>query len=336
MGQLVEGTLTKFASLHEGGRLALDADGAFRPWKIDGEPVPAMGEPLDIGVEGHLNGGSPLGVYPLVLRPDGSFVVRWGAVDWDIGDTDSFIHALNVSQVLKQLGAVSWIELSRSKGCHLWLYTDEWVPAGTMRAALINACDLASAPTTEVYPKQDHLDVSTGGWGNGLRLPYPLTRPFGRQVMIGPNMTALEVSSWVYDAYEFRTPAETIESIAVTWKKDTQPPPPIAPIATRPTQRRSHHEGDLKGLAKHIWSNGPRMGPKGNYDRSTMLHTFACELFRQGYLGSSVEMLVARLDQRWGQKFVGRADGARRIKDLVAKAHGVYTQPKLGEGERTV
>lgn len=315
----------RFAELHQGGRLARDIDGDFRPWKLGGQPVAAHGDYYEI-ISGHLAGDCPIGVYPLL-----DDTVHWGAIDWDLGDEESLIHAVNVHAVLEAIGIATWVELSRSKGCHLWLYCAEWMPARTMRLALIAACGLVDAPITEVYPKQETAD---GGWGNGLRLPYPKVRPMGRQCVVTPQLTEWSFYDFVETAFETRATAESIVSLAKRAARPTPPPPPTfsQPDPSRP--RRSRHDGGLTGLAQHIWDNGPRMADNGTtYDRSRMLHTFACELFRQDYDTGSIEMLVARLDQRWGQKFVARRDGAQRIKDLVGKARGVYMQPKLGTGE---
>jgi len=335
MGERVEDTIREFAELHQGGRLAQDIDGEFRPWKVDGEPVPATEAVLRDAALGHIDGHTPLGVYPIAdPAAAGDSLVRWGAVDWDVGDEDSFIHAVNTHCVLSELDIAAWIELSRSKGCHLWVYANEWVSARVMREAMLAACQIVDAPVTEIYPKQP---TTNGGWGNGLRLPYPAIRPMGRQCVVRndagrygiPVMDAYPLGEWTGLAHANRTDAEPIEALAHRYVRPEPVRAPSAPVRAL----RSHHEGDLKGLANHIWNNGPRRGPKGNYDRSAMMHTFACELFRQGYLVSSIEILVAHLDRRWGKKYSGREDGAQRIKELVSRAQSIYNQPSLLEGE---
>lgn len=330
MGELLE----PFAELHQGGRLARDLGGDFRPWKIDGNAVPADRTALLGALPDHLEGSVPLGVYPIAERAEhlGKPMVHWGAVDWDVGDEESLIHAINTTMVLAELDITAWIELSRSKGCHLWLYSTHWIPAATMRTALLAACQLVDAPVTEVYPKQP---TTGGGWGNGLRLPYPGSRPMGRQCVIDDRMGEYPLDEWVRTAYAERAEPDQIYFLAERYVQPQSERPASAPLEAR----RSHHEGELKGLANHIWKNGPRIGPKGGYDRSSMLHTFACELFRQGYMSSSVEILVAHLDRRWGQKYVGRKDGAQRIKELVSRAQVIHNQPSFkweGESEPTI
>jgi len=317
----------RFAQLFAGGRLARDLDGVFRPWKIDDQPVDATGSSLEAAVERHLDGAVPIGVYP--IRPtDTGDMVHWGAIDWDIGDHDSMIHALNVSAVLHELEIPSWIELSRSKGVHLWVFIEDWMPAEQMRTAMLAACQIVDAPTTEVYPKQT---TTAGGWGNGLRLPYPRVRPAGRQVMVTPTMGEYPLDEFVNTALENLGSAEALRETARHWV------PPKPPEPQRPTRQRlqkSRHDSELTGLAAHIWDHGPKAVQRGDkivYDRSQMLHAFACELFRQEYDNNSIEILVAELDNRHGGKFTHRADGARRIRDLVSHARAVYSQPQLGE-----
>lgn len=319
-------TATRFAELFAGGRLARDLDGEFRPWKIDDQPVEATGPALEAAVERHLDGAVPIGVYP--IRPtDTGDMVHWGAVDWDIGDHDSLVHACNVRAVLNELMVPSWVELSRSKGVHLWVFIEGWMPAKQMRTALMAACQLVDAPITEVYPKQATTD---GGWGNGLRLPYPRVRPAGRQVMLTATMGEYPLDEFVNNALNDPASPESLRETAAHWL----PPKPDPPKPTRRRLRKSRHNSELTGLAAHIWNQGPRAvnrGEKVVYDRSQMMHTFACELFRQEYDTNSVEILVAELDQRHGGKFTNRSDGARRIRDLVSHARAVYSQPQLGE-----
>ncbi|SVB93407.1 uncharacterized protein METZ01_LOCUS246261, partial [marine metagenome] len=159
-----------FAMLFRGGKVALDSGDEFRPWRLDsGGFQPADGKDwLSIAYD-HLWTGPSVGVYPLVLHEE-EFDVYWGCVDWDTGPAESMIHARNVRMALKQLGLVGWVERSRSKGFHLWVFFTDAVPAVDARRGLIGVCDLVEAPTTEVNPKQ--VELSGRGWGNGVRLPY--------------------------------------------------------------------------------------------------------------------------------------------------------------------
>ena len=113
--------IQNFAQLFRGGRVAKD-DGDFRPWQTaDGGYIPADGKDFLIVVEDHLKDSPAIGVYPLVAQDDG-IKVWWGCVDFDEGIEESYIHAKNLREVLKQLGVTSWVERSRSKGFHVWVF----------------------------------------------------------------------------------------------------------------------------------------------------------------------------------------------------------------------
>lgn len=132
----------------------------------------------------HLDGtGPPVGVYPLVARPatypeagidEKWWAVHWGCIDWDDGVMESWEHALNTQRVLKHIGVTSWIEPSRSKGCHLWVFArkGEWVPAHIVRRGLLMACHVAGSPIKEINPKSEGFD-DPNTLGNYVRVCYP-------------------------------------------------------------------------------------------------------------------------------------------------------------------
>src|SRR5262245_38603232 len=101
----------------------------------------------------HLRGTMSMGIYPVTQD-----CCLWGCVDFDDGEVASQVHARNVAVVLAHLDVTGWIERSRSKGYHVWVFAPEWVPARLMRRALLGACQTAQAPTKEVNPKSEHLD----------------------------------------------------------------------------------------------------------------------------------------------------------------------------------
>jgi hypothetical protein len=209
---------------------------------------------------------------------------------------------------------------------------EDWMPAGIVRTAMMAACQLVEAPVTEVYPKQISAEE---GWGNGLRLPYARVRPEGRQVIVTAGqhgeLVPVPLEGFVYAAIQSRASTAQINELASRYVK----PKPVEP-SRESRMVRPHHSQDLKGLAAHIMANGPRSTHRDGKviaDRSSMLFTFACELFRQGYDDHSVEMWVAKCDQQWGGKFAGRKDGAQRIRELVGKARHNFQQPSLSFGK---
>lgn len=176
--------VVEFANLFQGRTDAVgtEAGGCIR---LPGEW--AVQRAIDLHL-GH-GGKDAIGIYPMRLFPmakatgSGEFVraedatneaewrVHWGCIDFDEGEEISLVHARNVRTALQQLGLTSWIERSRSKGFHVWLFADEWVPARTMRRALLAACQLVDAPTKEINPKQEELNDDQ--LGNYVRLSHP-------------------------------------------------------------------------------------------------------------------------------------------------------------------
>ena len=221
----VKGT---FKVLFDGSRLALGAEegGCLRieqPWM------------WSQFIEAHLTGeGEPVGVYPMVygsVSGGEGWLVKWGCIDIDEGEQESQRHAKNLFLVLQTFGVTGWIERSRSKGYHVWTFADRWVPAGTMRTALLGACQIVDAPSGEVNPKQPRL--KEGQLGNYVRLPYPghLGHAHGlqmqmRRVMVDPaQLLPIGLPGFVSRAFGGRCGSGPLEALADAY---VAPQPPIA------------------------------------------------------------------------------------------------------------
>lgn len=161
-----------FMSLFEGRPDAVGTEegGALR------RPADAMPWWWSAQISKHLDGTAPCGVYPLVpdVAPQVTpmWLVKWGCIDFDEGDTESWTHAWNVHEVLHQLGVASWVEKSRSKGYHVWVFLQDWMEARLVREALLGACQVVDAPTKEINPKSVGFD-DPATLGNYVRLCYP-------------------------------------------------------------------------------------------------------------------------------------------------------------------
>lgn len=108
--------------------------------------------------------GSSLGIYP--LTDEGRCC--WGVADVDLGDEAS---AWRLADALLALGARPLVEVSKSKGHHVWIFFGEWVPAYAARRLLLRAATESGVPC-EVFPKQDAITAETP-YGNFVHLPYP-------------------------------------------------------------------------------------------------------------------------------------------------------------------
>lgn len=258
-------------------------------------------------------GDKAIGIYPLV-KIDGEFVVRWGCTDIDLGDAESWPHAVNLRTVFNTLGIQSWIERSRSKGYHVWVFTDQWVPATMMRHAFLFAHQIAGVPATEVNPKQTDDSKLKVGLGNYVRLPYPGNSPAGRRVMFFETNNELKRDHFVDMALSTRNSIDAIAKVAAMYVPP--PPKPRVDIDTNYDGDLGHLVGQLPGLAFTIFRDGPLDGK----DRSTTLSRLAAKIAEAGFTPAETLALLVDADRRWG-KFYDRADGLDQLESMVQWAH---------------
>ena len=288
----VKDVLDDFASLHEGGAIALVKD-RVRPHTKD-----LTYEIYKEAIADHLGGDVPIGVYPLWER-NNVWMVSWVAVDLDEGDLSS-IHADNLITLLDQMSIKAWKEPSRSKGYHVWVYLKEALSAQVARKGMIGACRTVDVPIREVYPKQVKLEK--GKIGNCLRLPYPKIRDKDRQVVEG------------YTLEEFTTEAMANRTPPGVYRKLMQLHRATEPAKLKQVSAGTKTDGQFYGSAQRIWDN-----PMLKEDRSATLFSFACSLLWQEYSIDATVDWVRRLDDRL-EKFTDRDDREQRIRDLVDSA----------------
>lgn len=140
-------------------------------------------------ISSHLQGRRRVGVYPLspdILDGSGTY---WACIDVD---TDDLNLAIEVTNRLHQLGVVSYIERSKSKGYHIWVFFSEPVPAREARALMAYATDRSKL---EIFPKQTTIKTGNGyGYGNYVNLPL-----FGKDVK--DNRTVFLNPEKAYEVY---------------------------------------------------------------------------------------------------------------------------------------
>lgn len=274
-------------------------------------------------IEDHLTGNAPMGVYPMVQSTDPlsiyntGWYVHWGAIDFDEGEEASWVHARNCQLLLDELDVSSYIERSRSKGFHVWVFASTWVPAQLMRRALLAACQVVDAPTREINPKQETLD--DGKLGNYVRLPYPGALSGGgvtadlRRMVVDENRNGVNLTEWLCGVEE--TTVETLQRVAALYSP---------PLRRRREFKASDYDGEaadrLSPYLRKVFEEGP-LGD--DPDRSAALYRFACLLAESGRIDEETAVeLVSAYDEKHLQKFSVRSDGERRIMELVDRAYG--------------
>tara|TARA_R110002020_G_scaffold132420_5_gene295719 strand:+ start:26178 stop:27191 length:1014 start_codon:yes stop_codon:yes gene_type:complete len=300
---------------------------------------------LDL-IRGHLYGSTMIGSYPMVYDPHCKLDLlgplahdterkyanmqkhmwhcRWGAIDIDEGD-DSLDYAFNAKTILQAIDVPSWVELSRSKGCHVWVFCEDFVEASLMRKVLKAAMQLGDIPYDAVYPKQDHLD---GPVGNYMRLPYGKDRPIGRQTMLTDEGGTIELDQFLYEAEENKARIVALEAASTLYKEPVSTLPPLRDYSKEPLMTIDGSK--LRGLAKQMYEEGPvayyRTGEGAGRGRHGFLNRFARAMWEANYSKSDIVSWTSDLDSRlgsWyeeGPKFSGRKDGSKQIQHLVEKA----------------
>lgn len=175
-------TVERFASLFSG---RTDAAGVFDPRRNE---TTTKREDVTLDTyQAHLDGVRSLGIFP--LRDDGT--VRWFAFDIDTGDFDL---ALRIRNALADAGFSPWIERSKGKGYHVFVFLADDVRAVDVRRLTDRTLSYVGAPTMEVFPKQTSL--RPGQLGNFLNLPY-----FGaqadRRVMVEDDGAPISLSDFL-------------------------------------------------------------------------------------------------------------------------------------------
>lgn len=274
-------------------------------------------EPLTIDVFQNHFIDTPIGVYPMVPN-SGDFYVAWGCSDFDTAD--ALDNAVKLHDALLEAGIVSWIERSRSKGYHVWVFSDTPVRAIDMRYMLLMASQVAEVPTTEVNPKQKALKRHQ--YGNYVRLPYANIADIDTdrqrvilRATIYDRHVPMQLLDFVRSAMDNRTPSALIQRIAAMY----------VPPSETPTIINYEQEYDatlseamelLSPLGKVIWRDGPLEGK----DRSTTLAKLGHESVRSGLNPSQTKTVLKTADKRWG-KYHLRNDGDLEIDKLVVRVH---------------
>lgn len=122
-------------------------------------------------IHDHLRGKRPFGVYLLTGQK-----VKAVAADFD--QKDLLVPVEFVARLL-ELDLHSYIEVSKSKGYHVWLFFDEFVDAASVRSIIRKILTEMDRADVEVFPKQDKLQNGTA-FGNFINAPL-----FGRLVLEG-------------------------------------------------------------------------------------------------------------------------------------------------------
>lgn len=260
-----------------------------------------------------------MGIYPIVQRATDTDVLRvkWGCCDIDTGDWN---EAYKLGYALEGMGMLPWIERSRSKGWHIWVFSEDWVEAWEMRRALKVAYAAIGLPAKEANPKSEKLRQNQ--LGNYVRLPYKGWFAEGnkptRQVMM-KNFDHNHDGE-VMGLEEFlETPKGVHPNIIRKWASKYHEPRRqihLTPEELLSDERLLQLAARMKATTRQVWENGPKSA-----DRSATLQALAYAFRNQGFDPQECYQLVHAADRMWG-KYHMRNDGEGYITDIVER---VYT-----------
>jgi hypothetical protein len=268
--------------------------------------------PLDRDVfQAHLEGVRGIGVYPAV--PGNPSFCVWGCSDIDVEDLGA---ARLLQRTLKAAGIGSWVERSRSKGYHVWVFASGRVSAEDMRRMLLAAHQVADYPAREVNPKQS--DVSVHKVGNYVRLPYlgGLQGTPERRVMLDDNDQPMSLGDFLDGVVDTLIEPSRIQFLASHYvpPKRTTPSIDFSALTDEDLEEALR---TTSPLARVIW----KQGPLESQDRSTALMRLAHVCRSSGVTPSMCRVIVIDADKRWG-KYHFRGDaGLVEINKIVERAY---------------
>jgi len=129
----------------------------------------------------HLSGnGTRIGMYPLSPDIENGTSSWWITIDFDDSCLDT---AKKAYAALDTLGIQAYIETSKSKGHHVWIFCSEPINAVNLRTVADFAMQQAHIADYELFPKQDPLTKDASGkWNFGNYINLPL---YGQDVKNG-------------------------------------------------------------------------------------------------------------------------------------------------------
>lgn len=259
----------------------------------------------------HLEGHVGIGVYPAVPAPT-PFCV-WGCSDIDVEDLGA---ARLLQRTLGAANVMAWVERSRSKGYHVWVFAQDRVSAEDMRRMLLAAHQVADYPAREVNPKQS--DVSASKVGNYVRLPYlgGLVGTPVRRVILDDNDQPMPLGTFLQHAMTSRVPAERIQFLASHYVPPARSTPAID-FSELQDEDLEEALRNTSALARVIW----KQGPLESQDRSTALMRLAHVCRTSGVTPSMCRAIVVDADRRWGKYHLRGEAGQNEINKIVERAY---------------
>jgi len=166
-----------------------------RAWQVK-QPV------TDAVLKAHLTGKQPYGVYLLTGSRTRAVVADFDHAD--LKPPMDFIAAA------KHYGCPCYIEISKSKGFHVWGFMESnGVEARKARALFRHILEELDMPHTEVFPKQDYIEPGSSSYGCFIHAPlFGKLATKGRTVFLNTDDGSLRPHA---DQWAFLSSVELID-----------------------------------------------------------------------------------------------------------------------------
>ena len=181
----------------------------------------------------HLRGKQSYGVYLLTADKTGTL-----AVDFD---QDKLSSPMSFVAGAKRYGMSAYIERSKSKGYHAWIFFEKLVSARKARLVAQRILSDISSPQTEIFPKQDVLADGIS-YGNFINAPlFGALVPRGRTVFVDPDdPSVVHPDQWELLTKVQRVPEPRLDAIIESFRLSEQDNVGKEPQSTN----RAESEGD--------------------------------------------------------------------------------------------
>ncbi len=158
-------------------------------------------------------------------QSDGVYLLTGNKTIALAGDFDQDDLSLPIAYVAgaRRLDMLAYIERSKSKGYHVWMFFERPVPAYKARLVAKKILDDIGKPRTEIFPKQDVLADGVL-YGNFINAPlFGALVPKGRTVFVDPDdPSAVYPDQWELLENVRRVPELRLDAIIASCKLSEQ------------------------------------------------------------------------------------------------------------------
>ena len=291
-------------------------DNVYGTYDPDTGIVRQAKEPVtDEVILAHLKGDRPYGVY--LLTGDKTKAL---AVDFD---EDELALPIAFVAGVKRYGMFSYIERSKSKGFHVWLFFEEPVEAKKARLVAKKILSDMGKPNTEIFPKQDGLNNLS--YGNFINAPlFGKLVPKGRTVFVEPGEPVKVCQNqWELLQRIQKIPAIRLDAIIQSCNLKIYDPEPAPKEPEQTEQNTLEHSFGLPPCIRKILSEGV------TFDQRTCTFRLAVNLKKAGL---PLDMTIAVLTV-WAKK--NRPQNGKRIiteTEIQSQAEYAYQKDYRGCG----